>query len=368
MKKRSTTPVLGRFKHKFSLGLSVLALLVFPVAVYANSYQNEIDNLDREISAKESVIKDLQKRANTLENRLQILAAEKDEIQTRINQSEAKKRKLEKDIQANERKMERQQTVLGKTFADLYVGASISPIEMLASSKNISEYIDQAEYQSSIRDNLQSSIEDIKQLRAKLAKQKQDVEAVIAQQKGQREQLAAKESEQSTILAQTRGEESSYRSMVSDLKKQRKEAEAALAASLATGNYRVANQGVIKAGDIVGGVGNTGMSTGPHLHLEVRVGGAVVDPTPYIQRQPVSQPPAWISQYFGNADPIYVSGSHPGVDYAAVTGTPISAIADGVLYRGCSTEMFGTYAYGYVAVVEHGNGVVSIYGHMDGPC
>ncbi|NLT43683.1 MAG: M23 family metallopeptidase, partial [Anaerolineae bacterium] len=40
-----------------------------------------------------------------------------------------------------------------------------------------------------------------------------------------------------------------------------------------------ANTGdLVSAGDVVGLVGNTGLSTGPHLHWEVRVQGERVDP------------------------------------------------------------------------------------------
>jgi len=44
----------------------------------------------------------------------------------------------------------------------------------------------------------------------------------------------------------------------------------------------VAGQHVHK-GDVIGYVGSTGRSTGPHLHYEVRVDGQAVDPTPYMQ-------------------------------------------------------------------------------------
>ena len=38
----------------------------------------------------------------------------------------------------------------------------------------------------------------------------------------------------------------------------------------------------IKRGDVIGAVGNTGRSTGPHLHYEVRINNVPVDPSNYI--------------------------------------------------------------------------------------
>ena len=46
--------------------------------------------------------------------------------------------------------------------------------------------------------------------------------------------------------------------------------------------FRVKPGQIVKRGDILGLVGNTGLSTGAHLHWEMRIDGVAVDPLQFL--------------------------------------------------------------------------------------
>ncbi len=50
-------------------------------------------------------------------------------------------------------------------------------------------------------------------------------------------------------------------------------------------SYTVSAGDTVRKGDLIGYIGSTGRSTGPHLHYEVRVDGEAVDPIPYMTPQ-----------------------------------------------------------------------------------
>ena len=55
-----------------------------------------------------------------------------------------------------------------------------------------------------------------------------------------------------------------------------------LYAHMLSGSRTVSPNQKVSQGQVIGQVGSTGNSTGPHLHFEVRIGGSPVNPTPYL--------------------------------------------------------------------------------------
>lgn len=75
------------------------------------------------------------------------------------------------------------------------------------------------------------------------------------------------------------------------------------------------------------------------------------------------KPCAWtrISQYFKEA-------SHKGIDLANVTGTPIYAVADGVVVAAGDSPWDSKGSYGLEVAISHGGGDYTNYAHLSKIC
>jgi len=257
IKQRSTTPV-----SKASLAakgaifaVTILALTVSPYSftdsAKAEDYDAQIKALENEIKQYNQQAGALKDKRQTLESQLAKLTIEKNQIQAELNISVAKANKLERDIKINETKIADNKSVLGDTIADMYVDSNISPLEMLASSNNIADYVDKQANQEQVQTTLQDTIKEIDVLKKKLEEQKKDVDRAISDQKYARKALVDKENEKQSLISKTRGKESAFQSLSVKTERQKaqleKEQKAALAARMAAAN--TGGGGSVVAGD-----------------------------------------------------------------------------------------------------------------------
>lgn len=233
----------------FALFVLVCAYLVIckPTQVKADKYEEQIRALEEQNSVYQQRLTQLSNESATLARAVAEYQAKVGILQNQINISQNKFDKLNAQIEETTKKIKESSDSLGQTLADLYIDDQFSTVEILASSSNISDYLDKQEYRSSIRDNLVQTIQQIKNLKTQLEKDKKDVELVLKDLNVQKSELVAKQTEQQNMLNATRSQESQYQSYLqnnkAEIQKIRDE-QVAFYASLTS-----ANSIVLKAGD-----------------------------------------------------------------------------------------------------------------------
>ncbi len=255
MKLRTTTPASASLFTRLVLGfVAVLIVVAVPIQMTqkasADQYDDKIAALQSDISKYQAETARLNSEAATLQSALAQIANQKAAIQAEIDISQTKYDQLIIQIADTEQKIKDNQDALGKTIADLYVDDKTTPIEMLASSKNVSDYLDKQEYRSSVRNELTSTISKIRSLKKTLETNKVEVEKVLADQKSQRASLVAKENEQNNILQKTQGQESGYQQLIGNSQAQIAEARATQA--LLNSRIQGSGGGVVINGGLLG--------------------------------------------------------------------------------------------------------------------
>jgi peptidoglycan hydrolase CwlO-like protein len=257
----------GRFT-RVTLGVCALIVAIagplqLASSAYAVDYDSQLKALQAQANQLQAKASDLHQQAGTLQAAVDGITAEKNAIQAQLDLSQAQYDKLTSDIATNKQKLADNQTALGGIIADLYVDGKISPLEMLASSKNVGEYMDKHEYQSTVSDKLSSTIKAVNTLKAQLETDQKSVQKVLADQTSQRATLVAKEAEQQQLLDQTKSDEATYEQQVTSTKSQMSQIAAQQRAALAAAtNGGRNNSGTVGAFQFRNYSGNMGCGGG----------------------------------------------------------------------------------------------------------
>jgi surface antigen len=195
------------------LSVFTLAPIATPY-VAADRFQEQINALSAENDQKKNAQSQLGAEAATIADVIAKLQAEINAVQDRINANQAKLADLRVQIKAAEEELEHQKDLLGQTIKAMYVEGDISTVEMLASSKDLSDFFDKQQYRESVRSKIKNTLDKITQLKLELNTQKQTVEKLIAEQSALQSQLAGQRAENARILAMNQAQQNDLLSQI----------------------------------------------------------------------------------------------------------------------------------------------------------
>lgn len=224
MKRRSTTPPVsarGLATKSVAIAAAVAMAIVPPFGLqqqraYADQYDDQIKALQSEIDQYQSQANALGSQVRTLEGEKQALDAQIATIRDQIQILEAKIAQLKDEITKKQAKIDENKSLIGQILADMYATDNISPLEMLAGSDNIADYVDQQELRTSMSDKLSQAVDSIKKEKAELEQAKADQERMLVDQQKSQEALQQKEAEKADLIAKTQNDQNAYNSLVSD--------------------------------------------------------------------------------------------------------------------------------------------------------
>ena len=286
-------------------------------------------------------------------------------LQAIITRTKKEIQRLQQEIKALEKKIAAQKKILEHILIVLWQNIGASPFELMISSDNFSDYLDNQEYLDRLKDEISQSVKRIQILNEKLQEESRYQEKLLDDQKAQEVALKATHTQQEHLIEVTQNEERLFREQVTQLEKEQAQLEKELQTYLESLLRSKTSLGSVSAAEIIGKNGNTGWSTGPHLHLAIYVSSNPSikhNPLIFINQQNLTWPMGggggWVSQGYHRA--------HQALDIAAKEGTPVLAIADGeIIHRGCFKYSNPKYTH-FGVIINHGE-FVSVYVHLQAP-
>jgi peptidoglycan hydrolase CwlO-like protein len=182
--------------------------------VLADRFDDEINTLRQQNAQSQNTLSALKVEASSYQDAISQLQSQINAVQAQINANLAEQNRLQAQIEENQLELQRQKGILGTNIRVMYVEGRISTIEMLATSKNLSDFVDKEEYRTAVKNKIQETLKRITKLQNELKEQKVQVERLLAEQQGQQKQLDYSRAEQSRLLAYNKSQQNAYSSQM----------------------------------------------------------------------------------------------------------------------------------------------------------
>jgi peptidoglycan DL-endopeptidase CwlO len=218
-------------KPRFKIaGVSLISLVLVGGTVglvHADRFDDQIRQLQQENANSQSASDQLAAQASSYQDAINLLDQQISALQQSIIDNQIKSDDLQKQIVQAQADLDYQKKVLGENIKTMYIDGQVTTLEILANSTNLSDFVNQQEYQSTVQNKVKTTLDKINALKVQLTEQQRELQLAIADLKSQQSKLASAQAQQSQMLAYTEGQKAAYdqqiknnKSSIADLRHQ----------------------------------------------------------------------------------------------------------------------------------------------------
>ena len=308
---------------------------------------NQLSNIQQQMTNEANKKSEAEKTIGTVYEQLHAIQRDLDTATAELKQVQADRIQLDKDItkteaelKAAQARLQSREKVFYKRVRDIYINGRLSYLDVVIGSKDFSDFANRMEMLKRILQSDMDLINTIKTEREEIASKKAKLEAdrakVLELEKVAQEKqnlINQKKAERQAVLERAMNDRDTAERAYNELM-------ASSASITAMLQQRAAERAAAAAAASQGGGG----------------GATWVQGTGQLSA-PVNAP---ITSNFGwRIHPIYGTRRlHAGTDFGVDEGTPVHAADGGVV-----VEAGWVSGYGYTVIIDHGNGMSTLYAH-----
>ncbi len=338
------------------------------------------EELRKKIAAAQATEKSLESEIIALNSQIELTRLEIEETQTRLKQLASDIDDVSLQLDQTKEDIGYTQSVADLRIRSIYKESYTGELDSFLGSASFNDFLTRQKYTEVIRDQDLALLETLDSLKKEFSGQKLTLEdkkkkeeKLKADLDSKKSDLASQEASKQYVLGVTKNNEKEYERLLAQVQSE----IAAIARALGGGGVRL---GPVKKGEVIAFQGNTGCSTGSHLHFGLNIGSRYnpVNPKPYLDsgalKWPLSNPT--VTQWYGANYWWYMSNfnmpGHNAIDMVQYHGAPILAAESGMAFLSTDSEpcwaFTGTLGKGIV--IDHSppygthSGWKTIYWHI----
>jgi peptidoglycan hydrolase CwlO-like protein len=183
--------------------------------VKADQFDQQIQSLEQQNAANQAQSDSLAATAASYQQAIDALSAQINSLQQNIINTQNQIDALQQQIDQAQAELDHEKMVLGENIKTMYLEGDISTLEVLASSKDLSDFVNRQEYRNSVADKVKDSVDKINSLKAQLQKQQREQQDLLADLQTQQTQLQSQQAQQAQLLSYTEAQKAAYDQQIS---------------------------------------------------------------------------------------------------------------------------------------------------------